>query len=409
MARSEEILEKAITAYKSGNYSKAEELYRTLLKIFPGHPPVYAGLGHALKAQQKFAEAISYFEAAIQIDPSDPEVMNSLAMGFHDQGRFDEAERWYRKAIAIAPDFVEAHSNLGCALQDEGRCAESIESYREALRLAPHYVGTAHNLHTALFDDQDLSPAATLLEDVLRIQPGWHLAHFYLGVIRELQGDAKAATVHFDVLNSQAKERERDVKPLLESWDYVRKARGPKTRFFGDSFATIRYAASHIEVDGLALEFGVNFGSSIKYIAGLISRDVHGFDSFKGLPEAWQNKPVGSYSTDGILPNVPANVHLHVGWFSHTLPGFLAEHEGPVSFMNMDCDIYSSTKTVFDHLGDRVVPGTVIVFDEYLINPGWQDDEFKAFQEAVSQYSWQYEYLAFSVTAKQAVVRILPS
>ena len=75
--------------------------------------------------------------------------------------------------------------------------------------------------------------------------------------------------------------------------------------------------------------------------------------------------------------------------------------------MNVDCDIYSSTKTIFEFLGDRIVPGTIIVFDEYLINPTWRDDEYKAFQEAVECHSWKYEYLAFNLFSKQAVVKIL--
>jgi hypothetical protein len=54
------------------------------------------------------------------------------------------------------------------------------------------------------------------------------------------------------------------------------------------------------------------------------------------------------------------------------------------------------------------VPGTVIVFDEYFCNPYWREDEYKAFQEAVTQYDWRYEYLSFCPFARQAAVRILP-
>ena len=75
--------------------------------------------------------------------------------------------------------------------------------------------------------------------------------------------------------------------------------------------------------------------------------------------------------------------------------------------MNVDCDIYSATKTIFDLLHDRIVPGTVIAFDEYFCNPYWRQDEFKAFQEAVEQYGWTYEYLSFCPFARQAVVKIL--
>jgi len=74
--------------------------------------------------------------------------------------------------------------------------------------------------------------------------------------------------------------------------------------------------------------------------------------------------------------------------------------------MNIDCDLYSSTKDIFDEVSERIVPGTVIIFDEYLMTPSWQDDEFKAFQEAVAKHGWTYEYLAFSIMTGQAIVRI---
>jgi hypothetical protein len=117
-------------------------------------------------------------------------------------------------------------------------------------------------------------------------------------------------------------------------------------------------------------------------------------------------QPKGVYTTHGELPETPAYVALHVGLFDATLPGFLAAHPGPVRFMNVDCDLYASTKVVLDAVADRIVPGTVIAFDEYIVNDAWKEDEFKAFQEAVAARGWRYEYLAFSVQNFQAVVRI---
>jgi hypothetical protein len=58
-------------------------------------------------------------------------------------------------------------------------------------------------------------------------------------------------------------------------------------------------------------------------------------------------------------------------------------------------------------LGDRVVAGTVLVFDEYIGNEHWREDEFRAFQEAAARRGWRYEYLCYSLYTKQAAVRIL--
>jgi predicted O-methyltransferase YrrM len=135
--------------------------------------------------------------------------------------------------------------------------------------------------------------------------------------------------------------------------------------------------------------------------------EVHGFDTFEGIPEDWHATRAGAYSTHGALPHAPANVVFHVGRFSETLPAFLAAHPGPIRFMNVDCDLYSSTKDVLDAVADRLRPGSVLVFDEYVMNPHWQQDEWRAWQEAVQRHGWRYRYIGISLASQQAVVQLV--
>lgn len=118
------------------------------------------------------------------------------------------------------------------------------------------------------------------------------------------------------------------------------------------------------------------------------------------------------------MPSVSQNVKFYKGLFSDTLPYFLEEEEEeeddddddeqrPVRLMNIDCDMYASTKDVFDAIHNRIRSGTIIIFDEYVGNPHWKEDEIKAFQEAVKEFGWEYEYLGISMVSQQAVVRIL--
>ena len=84
--------------------------------------------------------------------------------------------------------------------------------------------------------------------------------------------------------------------------------------------------------------------------------------------------------------------------------GWLKENSDPVAFIHVDCDLYSSTKTIFDHLGDRLQVGTIILFDEYFNYPNWRNHEFKAFQEFVAGHKIRYTYLAYA--RQQVAVRI---
>lgn len=157
---------------------------------------------------------------------------------------------------------------------------------------------------------------------------------------------------------------------------------------------------------GLILEFGVAGGHSINFIADQVKDEkVFGFDSFEGLPEDWTNTYKKGHFAQS-LPEVRDNVELVVGWFDHTLPEFLSRHPGPVSYLHVDCDLYSSTKIIFEMLAERIVPGTVIVFDEFFNYPTWRDHEYKAFIEFVEARGIPFRYLGAVNCNKQVAVVI---
>lgn len=171
--------------------------------------------------------------------------------------------------------------------------------------------------------------------------------------------------------------------------------------------ALLDLALSTVKISGMFLEFGVYSGRSINLIASRIDQNVYGFDSFRGLPERWRDGfSAGVFETD-VLPTVASNVILVKGIFSESLPEFLEKNDEKVSFIHIDCDLYSSTKQIFDSLADRFTPGTIIVFDEYFNYPGWREGEYKAFQEFVQKWGVDYEYIGYNSRHEQVAVVIL--
>lgn len=178
---------------------------------------------------------------------------------------------------------------------------------------------------------------------------------------------------------------------------------------FNNAFDLLRNGLAEATTPGLVLEFGVYTGGTIRAIAEWTDGPVHGFDSFEGLPDNWDGtfETKGKFTVGGRLPRVPSNVTLHAGWFDDTLPRFLKQHNEPVSFVHIDCDIYSSTRTVLGLLADRLRAGAVIVFDEYFNYNNWQQHEFRAFQEFVAERGLRYEYLGFTARGGGVSARIL--
>jgi hypothetical protein len=186
----------------------------------------------------------------------------------------------------------------------------------------------------------------------------------------------------------------------LDSADFVYENIPLHKRF--DQVALRRMALERAPKDGLLLEFGVWQGRSINRLASWTERPVYGFDSFEGLPEAWSTVNKGFFALDR-MPKVRPNVSLIKGWFHETLPRFLAEHREHVAFIHMDCDLYSSTRTVLELLRERLVPGTTMVMDDFLMEPGWQREEHKAWLDFVAEHNVKFEYLGYQTGVACAV------
>jgi Macrocin-O-methyltransferase (TylF) len=146
----------------------------------------------------------------------------------------------------------------------------------------------------------------------------------------------------------------------------------------------------------LYLEFGVYRGESMRIWSSLLRNpksNLHGFDSFEGLPESWDlSAEKGHFAMEGSVPVIDdPRVSFFKGWFSETLPQYvLPTHER--LFVNFDADLYSSTKAVLDFLKPHISLGTYLYFDEFQA----REHESKAFKEFLSETGWAFRVVAAS-------------
>lgn len=188
-------------------------------------------------------------------------------------------------------------------------------------------------------------------------------------------------------------------RAACESADFIRDNMSSAV-LFKNKLQLIHYALQHVTLDGYFLEFGVASGTSINMIASLMQdKTIFGFDSFEGLPEDWNGhaEVKGAFTNEGVLPKVEKNVVLIKGLFSDTLPHFFKGNNKPIAFLHCDADIYSSTKCIFAYCKERIVSGTVILFDEFFNYPNWRQHEYKAFMELVEEKQLRYHYLGSSM------------
>lgn len=176
---------------------------------------------------------------------------------------------------------------------------------------------------------------------------------------------------------------------------------------FENRYDLLDFSISKITIEGLYLEFGVFQGDTLNHIANKINNKIYGFDSFKGLPENWSNIYSKGHFAVTVLPKISLNAELVVGLFNETLCLFLKEHLENCAFIHIDCDIYSSAKTVLNKLKSRIVYGTIIQFDEFYNYTDFENHEIKAFLEYVKENNVEYKFIGHCPKAQQAAVKII--
>ena len=120
---------------------------------------------------------------------------------------------------------------------------------------------------------------------------------------------------------------------------------------------------------GCFVEVGVYKGGSAYFLMAVAvqqGRKLHLYDTFAGMPfadpEIDKEHNIGDFadtSVEEVRAAVPDAIY-HVGVFPDTFSPI-----GPIAFVHVDCDQYQSVYDCIDVLWRDMVPGAIMVFDDY--------------------------------------------
>jgi Flp pilus assembly protein TadD len=112
--------------------ARAEQAFRGALAFDPGDAAAERGLGLALLAQGKAAEALPILQRLAQ-DSSDPALLRAWGTALDMVGRPGDAQAVYRKGLALAPIDADLHGNLALSLALSGDTAEALTEMQAAI------------------------------------------------------------------------------------------------------------------------------------------------------------------------------------------------------------------------------------------------------------------------------------
>ena len=423
-------LDNLLDYYQKGRYDDAEKLAVSMTQEFPKYQFGWKVLGVVLKKSGRINESLAASQKSVLLSPKDAEAHHNLGNTFKELGRLDEAEVSYKQAIALKPDYNGAYNNLGATLKELGRLDEALASYNKAIALKPDYAEAHSNLGNTLQELVRLDEAEASYKQAIAIRPShsdayWNLcgiqknikrAEYWIdkcliadinhvkarltkAALRFYQGDKN----DFDNL-MQSKFKEH---PYIRSFSWVFSLSNlPKLYFSRWHFFDAIVKRSIISKP--FYEFGVWRAASFKYLIKAFKKG-YGFDTFSGLPEDWDlgnsTEKAGAYSSHGNVPKIKGGEFI-VGKFEDTLPVFFSENRPIASLINFDADLYSSTICALNFSKQIMDKDTILIFDEFIMNETWEQDEFKALNEFCSINHFGYEVIAVSFFTKQVAVKL---
>ena len=150
-------------------------------------------MGHALHAQQKFAEAVSSYRVALLLKPDYAEAFNDLGVSLLAQGEAEVAAHAFQRALALQPDDARAHNNLGVAYNKLRRHHEALISFQQALAIDLYFAEARLNIGETYFALHDFVLASRWCRLAIAVDPTLQRAHRTLALVWFSQSQLDAA------------------------------------------------------------------------------------------------------------------------------------------------------------------------------------------------------------------------
>jgi len=201
--------------FNTGRMDAAGEHYEAALRVFDNYYLALAGLGKVRAAQERYQEAIIFYEQAVAIIPQ-PEILAALGDLYAITGQSDKAQRQYEtvefigKLAAINQVIYNRQLALFYANHDQ--------KVEEALRLATKELALRKDIYGydtlawALYKNGRYAEARDAIDQALKLGTRDALLYYHAGMIYAGTGDderaqtmlAEALSInpHFDLLQS---------------------------------------------------------------------------------------------------------------------------------------------------------------------------------------------------------------
>lgn len=126
--------------------------YSEGMRLFPENPDLPLLLGNLVGRMGDFDKAIENYRAVLRIDPTVVLAISNIAYALEEQGKNDEALTHLRRATEVSPDDSVAWFDLGHAYKKKEMPVQALECFRSSVELDPRFYKAVLSVALALED-----------------------------------------------------------------------------------------------------------------------------------------------------------------------------------------------------------------------------------------------------------------
>jgi tetratricopeptide (TPR) repeat protein len=161
----------AFKYHSDGDLSKAEGIYKKILKKHPSHFDTLRHLGILYQDKRLYDTAEKFFLKAYNIHSNESSILNNLGTIKFLQFKMDDALDFYKKAFKINPKYMPVINNISALYHRIFREEECIKFSKLALSIEPNNLVARSNYAKALSINNKLTEAIKLSKEILKENP----------------------------------------------------------------------------------------------------------------------------------------------------------------------------------------------------------------------------------------------
>ena len=193
----QQLVQQLIELLNKGQFFNVMDQAKVITNQYPNAFFVWNIYGISAAQMKMFDEAVIAFKKSISIKPDIAETYNNLGNVYREKRELEKSIKIFQKAILIEPDYASAYNNMAVAFSELNKFKEAVQACKKAISLNPKDPSFYNNLGNVFKEQIKLHKAIEAYKKAIFIKPDYAEAYSNMGIAFKSLGELDEAIKSF--------------------------------------------------------------------------------------------------------------------------------------------------------------------------------------------------------------------